>query len=130
MNSYTQTGGLWWGTRDTTIPFAKIELSQERISFSVLSSQVEIHKKDIKKLKKQSALIGAGLRIEHSIRNYPINIAFWSLDFEDLERNLENWVMNSLSKSQKQSQEAAGKPSRDLIPKRLTQRRYQDNDDA
>jgi hypothetical protein len=87
-----QNGTVTWGfVNSYSWPFAKIDISEDKIKISAGLSSFEFHKKDIIRLIKARGFLGMVIKIEHSIHEYPRRIFFYSYNFKDLIKNLEKF---------------------------------------
>ena len=89
MDKFRQTGGIRVGSYfNATWPFARIEITEEKILISVFKKSYEFDKNEQFTLTKHQGLFSKGLLIKTS--DISDNIIFWSFDLNNLVNNLES----------------------------------------
>ena len=88
---FSQIGGARFGIFNATWPFAKINVSPNKIELKCFLKTYQFEKDKIIRLREYNGIISKGLLIEHNLKDYPHHVVFWSLKFERLKNRLKNF---------------------------------------
>lgn len=82
---YVETGGARWGVINATWPFGSLRASREKILIEVRVMRVtlvrfEFRCDQIVSIQEFRGLINTGMRIRHTILEYPNSIIFWTFN--------------------------------------------------
>ena len=89
LKTFSQRGGLRFGTMNATWPFASLTANPNSIWISCFGFKLQYPKTAISSLRLYRASISTGLLIEHEIEWRPRFIVFWTFNFKQLAENLE-----------------------------------------
>ena len=89
IRTFTQRGGLRFGTLNATWPFASLTATPGSIWISCFGFKLQYPKTEISGLRLYRGHISTGLLVEHQIRWRPRFIVFWTFNFKALSENLE-----------------------------------------
>jgi hypothetical protein len=88
-----QTGGYRvgrnsWFAFNASWPFGTLQVRPHEIALRCISRSYLFSASSVERLSFHDGLFSSGLRIEHSVADYPVFIAFWSPNIEELQRGL------------------------------------------
>ena len=91
---FVQTGGYiigrsrWFGMHGTW-PFGQLRIYDDRLVLKAVFRTYEFPRESIDSLAITVGPLSVGLRIEHSVSEYPPIIVFWSFNVAELQEHLE-----------------------------------------
>ncbi len=95
-SSFSVTGGARIGWWNVTIPFARLSADRDvlRLHCFIYGRDHVFYRSSIKRLSRHSVMFSIGLRIEHTVPEYPKFVVFWvsirSRPFLVLKEKLEH----------------------------------------
>ena len=103
-NKYIEKGGLRWGESfgsgsNLTWPLATLSADNHEIVisykalFGIMKNTFSITRDQLKGLKRRKGILpfSMGVEIEHTNKDYPPYILFWSLHYEELKKQLASF---------------------------------------
>jgi len=93
LNSHEFTGGIRYGKDyydaiNASWPFAKLAIARENIALSIFWKSFSISRNQLKRIVKYSGAFSQGIRIEHTMKECPPFIVFWTRDVEEVTSKL------------------------------------------
>lgn len=93
MSVFKQTGGYRVGLNgffsiNASWPFGSLEVQPDQLVLRCLTCSYVFPAASITRVSFHQGFFSSGLRIEHSIPDYPAFILFWSSDMKELGRKL------------------------------------------
>ena len=88
---YSQTGGchvgrnFWWAF-NATWPFAGLFIYRDELVLSSFLRRYCFARSDITEITRYGVPFSPGIRIHHTVANYPKFVVFWSWNLPDLEQ--------------------------------------------
>jgi hypothetical protein len=79
-------GGARIGSRNASIPFAKLSISRKGLGLACMGQDYFFGRQRIGVLARQRGLLSTGLRIPHTVPAYPDFIVFWVAVFRPRSR--------------------------------------------
>lgn len=86
--SYSQAGGARLDLFNATIPFARIVATPSKLTLVVLGREYVFEGSQVQSLARYRGLFSTGLRIEHSRRDVPSWVVFWTTNYAKLAQAL------------------------------------------
>lgn len=88
----SETGGArigsGFGAFNASWPLATLEATEEQLRLSAVGREFVFHKSSIVRLCRHKGIFSTGLRIEHSVDDYPVPIVFWTFRFGRVREGL------------------------------------------
>jgi hypothetical protein len=88
-NKFSQSGGARLDTFNATWPFAKFCAGLNNIKLGVFRKEYMLNKNEIIGLRRYNGIFSKGLLIEHSRKDYPHHMVFWTFSFGKLKKGIE-----------------------------------------
>jgi hypothetical protein len=91
---YGKTGGCtvgrnWWLATHSTWPFAGLYVYAEELILSTFLSRYRFPRGEISQIVRYYSGLSYGLKIEHTVADYPRFVVFWPWDIEEFEKILD-----------------------------------------
>lgn len=90
---FTQTGGYRVGRNEllainASWPFGTLEVHRGQLVLRCITRLLAFPVASISRLSVHEGFLSTGLRVEHTVPEYPKFVVFWSSNIEDLRREL------------------------------------------
>jgi hypothetical protein len=78
QESFTKVGGARIGWINFTWPFARLSVTQDKLTIRVMFDAYTFAPTDVYAIERYKGYLSEGIRICHNVASYPERIIFWS----------------------------------------------------